>query len=117
MGRPQIADEGHGLQIWRVAANIFNKQPRTADKGWSSSLGLGMGLTTPHGKKEPVKLSLYLINYAPRHKDVCGRRGMAPPFLTSALYDIFAALPPRERAPGTPWIGRLGGCGPCGGNK
>ena len=25
--------------IWRVAANILNKQPRTADKGWSSNLG------------------------------------------------------------------------------
>ena len=29
--------------IWRVAANIFNKQSRTADKGWSSSLGFGRG--------------------------------------------------------------------------
>jgi hypothetical protein len=27
--------------IWRIAANILNKQSRTADKGWSSSLGLG----------------------------------------------------------------------------
>ena len=25
--------------VWRVAANILNKQSRTADKGWSSSLG------------------------------------------------------------------------------
>jgi hypothetical protein len=31
--------------IWRVAVNILNKQSRTADKGWSSSLGLGEGLT------------------------------------------------------------------------
>ena len=29
--------------IWRVAANIMNKQSRTADKGWSSSLGVGRG--------------------------------------------------------------------------
>jgi len=29
--------------IWRVDANILNKQSRTADKGWSSSLGLGRG--------------------------------------------------------------------------
>jgi hypothetical protein len=28
--------------IWRVAANIL-KQSRTADKGWSSSLGVGRG--------------------------------------------------------------------------
>jgi hypothetical protein len=43
MARPQVADGGDGLQIWRVAANILNKQSRTADKGWSSSLGFGRG--------------------------------------------------------------------------
>ena len=31
----------NGLQIWRVAANILNKQSQTADKGWPSSLGVG----------------------------------------------------------------------------
>ena len=29
--------------IWRVAANILNKQPWKADKGWSSSLRVGQG--------------------------------------------------------------------------
>ena len=29
--------------IWRVAANILNKQSRRADKGWSSSLEVGRG--------------------------------------------------------------------------
>jgi len=29
--------------IWRVAVNKLNKQPRTADEGWSSSLGVGRG--------------------------------------------------------------------------
>jgi hypothetical protein len=43
MARPQVADGGDGLQMWRVAANILNKQSRTADKGWSSSLGVGRG--------------------------------------------------------------------------
>jgi hypothetical protein len=43
MARPQVADEGEGLQIWSVAANILNKQLRTADRGWSSSLGVGRG--------------------------------------------------------------------------
>jgi hypothetical protein len=43
MARPQVADAGEGLQIWRVAANILNKQSRTTDKGWSSSLGLAWG--------------------------------------------------------------------------
>ena len=28
---------------WRVAANKLNKQSRTADNGWSSSLGIGRG--------------------------------------------------------------------------
>jgi hypothetical protein len=51
MARPQVADGGDGLQIWRVAANILNKQSQTADKGWSSILGLRVGLTTPHLKK------------------------------------------------------------------
>jgi hypothetical protein len=34
MARPQAADVGDFLQIWRVAANILNKQSRTADNGW-----------------------------------------------------------------------------------
>jgi hypothetical protein len=29
--------------IWRVAANVLSKQSRTADKEWSSSLGVGRG--------------------------------------------------------------------------
>jgi hypothetical protein len=37
----------------RVAANILNKQLQTAYKGWSSSLGLGKVLTTPHNKIMP----------------------------------------------------------------
>jgi hypothetical protein len=31
------------IEIWRVAANMLNKQSRTADSGWSSSLGVGQG--------------------------------------------------------------------------
>ena len=31
------------VPIWRVAANKLNKQLRTADEGWSSSLGVGRG--------------------------------------------------------------------------
>ena len=34
--------------VWRVAANILNKQLRTADKLWSSSLGLGEAVATAH---------------------------------------------------------------------
>jgi hypothetical protein len=40
-------DGGDVLQIWRVAANILNKQLWTADRGWPSSLWVGWGLTTP----------------------------------------------------------------------
>ena len=29
--------------MWRVAASILNKKSRTADKEWSSSLGVGRG--------------------------------------------------------------------------
>jgi hypothetical protein len=43
MARPRVADEEDGLQIWRVAANILNMQSRTADKEWSSSLGVERG--------------------------------------------------------------------------
>jgi hypothetical protein len=46
MARPQVADGGDTLQLSRAAANILNKQSRTAYKGWSSSMGLGVGLTT-----------------------------------------------------------------------
>ena len=38
----------NGFQIWRVAANILNKQSRIADKGWSSSLWVGRGAKTYH---------------------------------------------------------------------
>jgi hypothetical protein len=52
MGRPRVADGRDGLQQWKVAANILNKQPRTNDKGWSSSWRLGVGLTKPRPKTE-----------------------------------------------------------------
>jgi hypothetical protein len=38
MVRPRVADGGDGLHIWKVAANVSNRQSRTADKGWYSSL-------------------------------------------------------------------------------
>jgi hypothetical protein len=36
MVRPQVADGEDVLQIWRAAANIFNKQSWRADKRWFS---------------------------------------------------------------------------------
>jgi hypothetical protein len=44
---PRVADRRDGLKLWRLAANILNKQPRTNDKGWSSSLGVGRGANNP----------------------------------------------------------------------
>jgi hypothetical protein len=34
-------DGGDDLQIWRVAANILNKQLQTADRGWPPAWALG----------------------------------------------------------------------------
>jgi hypothetical protein len=46
---------------WRVASNIMNKPSRTAEKGWSSSLGLEKVLTNLHRKK----WSCYKTNNVP----------------------------------------------------
>jgi hypothetical protein len=48
--RPWVADKGDGLQIWRLAVNIFKKQSWPADKGWSSSLGVDKVLIIPQCK-------------------------------------------------------------------
>jgi hypothetical protein len=40
---PLVEDGEDGMQIWRVAADILNKQSRTVDKALSSSLGVGRG--------------------------------------------------------------------------
>jgi hypothetical protein len=39
----------------------YNKQPRTDNKVWSSSLGLGVGLTTLHHKNKLVTENLILL--------------------------------------------------------
>jgi hypothetical protein len=49
VARPQVADGGDGHRIWTVAANILNKQSRTADRGWSSMFE-DDGLTSLQGK-------------------------------------------------------------------
>jgi hypothetical protein len=54
MSHPQVKDGGDGLQTWRVAANILNKQSMTADKGWPSRLGVGRGAKN----SSPLKISL-----------------------------------------------------------
>jgi hypothetical protein len=41
------------LQIWKAAAYISNKQLHTANRGWSTSLGLGEVLRNPCHKNSP----------------------------------------------------------------
>jgi len=43
MAHSRFAYGGNGLQIWREAANILNKQSRTAYKGLLPSLVVGRG--------------------------------------------------------------------------
>jgi hypothetical protein len=46
-----------GLQVWRVVANIINKQSRRADKEWSYRLGVGHRAKTIHRKNNFVMKS------------------------------------------------------------
>jgi hypothetical protein len=39
--------------IWRAAVNKLNKQLRTAEEGWSSSLGVGRGANKMHVQNYP----------------------------------------------------------------
>jgi hypothetical protein len=41
MARPRVVDGGGGVQMWRIAANILKNNLRSADKAWSSRLGVG----------------------------------------------------------------------------
>lgn len=47
MAQPLVVDGRESPQAWGKAAYILNKQLCMADKGWSSNLGVGWGLTTP----------------------------------------------------------------------
>jgi hypothetical protein len=43
--------------IWRVAVNKSNKQPRTADEVWSSSLGVGRVANNPSPQKQMLRIT------------------------------------------------------------
>ena len=45
--------------IWRIAADIFNEQSRTADKRWSSSLGFGRGANNSSPLKRIMLRNVY----------------------------------------------------------
>ena len=51
--------------ICRVAANISNKQPRTADKGWYSSLGIGRGANNSSPLKRIMLLNVHTESLGP----------------------------------------------------
>jgi hypothetical protein len=46
-----IANKRVKKNLWKIDGDIFNKQPQINGKGRSSSLELGVGLTTLHRKK------------------------------------------------------------------
>jgi len=50
----RVADGEDDLQIWRVAANILNNQPRKADNGRHSSFGGGRGSNNYSVKKKQL---------------------------------------------------------------
>lgn len=51
LSSPVAVDEGGGLQVWKVAVYILNKQLPTADKGRSSCFRAGRRVETPCRKK------------------------------------------------------------------
>jgi hypothetical protein len=46
MERPLVAGGGDGVQIWRVAAIVLNKQLPKTDREWSFSFGDGKGVNS-----------------------------------------------------------------------
>jgi hypothetical protein len=51
MAHLQVTDGGDSLEKYRVSGYVLNRHLWRANKGWSFSLWLGEGLTTPHCKK------------------------------------------------------------------
>jgi hypothetical protein len=51
-----------GLQIWRIAVNILNKQTCTADKRWSSSFGVRRGAKNSSPSKEELVTKLHRVS-------------------------------------------------------
>jgi hypothetical protein len=46
--RSQVADGRDGPQVWRVVASVMNEQSMSANKGWSSIVGVARELTSDH---------------------------------------------------------------------
>jgi hypothetical protein len=65
-------------------ARKFNLLHRDQSWGPLSALYVSYRVVSSSGGIKTVKLSLFLINYAPRHEGIWWSGGIAPPFLTSA---------------------------------
>jgi len=59
---------GERPPIWSVAANILNKQSRTTDKGWSSSLGFGRGANNSSPEKLSCCETVNVLRGRPRRR-------------------------------------------------
>jgi hypothetical protein len=57
MVHPQVVDEE--LQMWRVTANILNRQSQTADKRWSSSLEVARAANNSALEKKIQQVTKY----------------------------------------------------------
>jgi hypothetical protein len=53
------------LPIWKVAANILNKQSPTADKVWSSSLGIERGANISSPQKRIMLRNSEIVSLGP----------------------------------------------------
>jgi hypothetical protein len=80
-----------GLQQWRVAANMLNKQPRTNDRGWSSTLGLCVGLTTPHRKSQACYILMSPGTWTDPLDKLPNRRNMDMRFVTYNISSLYKA--------------------------
>jgi hypothetical protein len=49
----------NGLQLWRLAAIVLNKQQRADKKGWPYGLGVGHGVNNASPSKKPVTNNLH----------------------------------------------------------
>jgi len=58
MALHHVLDRGNSPQLGRVSVNILNKQSWAADKGWSSSWGVGQG-TNNSSPQEINKFNSY----------------------------------------------------------
>jgi hypothetical protein len=86
MAHPQVADGGDGLQVWRVTANILNKESRTADKGWSSNLGVGRGANNSTVKyKLDIKCHEGPRTRKNKNKETASQEGLSSVKLVSAF--------------------------------